>query len=336
MILFVYTRFPCSTKPKGEKQMLFTPVLKTKQSSEYHALSEAMIAIEETPNILPYIECIKSIDDKCVKKYIDLLGTKINCFIEPLESDVGKVLEGIDTYKANCTIVFRITKATSLEDIKTFILTTKQHDRHCGIKIDDADDRYFSIFQSLSDSDYLFIELGGTAYTSSDFLGDIINENLTCKIIIHSNERAQYLRGEDFKDLAFNDKANFNFSVIDAIKAGSFVFDGFGSRCTAKDDNTEEVKRAKKVYGVFLIYDYSNNNIYSVRSNNKDHISRIYNEVRDKIEDNMTLLDSLFFNHSPIAKKTLDRYLALEKTSSSRFITISIIRYIEEIAYNLV
>ena len=86
---------------------------------------------------------------------------------------------------------------------------------------------------------------------------------------------------------------------------------------------------------MFLIYDYLHNNIFSVRSENKDHISRIYNEVREIVEANRPSLDSLFFEGSPIAKKTLDIYLALPRTSSSRFITISIIRYIEEIAYNL-
>ena len=316
--------------------MLFTPILKTKQSSEYHALEELMALIENTASIRPYIECIKTIDDKCVQKYLDLLNDGVDYFLEPLASDIETLLLNLESYHPNCTIVFRITNETSLIDIEAFVNAHKKCGKKYGLKIDDADDRYLSYFKKMDDNDCLFIELGGTAYNSSSFLDDILDEQLKCKIIIHSNERAQYLRGEDFKNLAYNDKANFNFSVIDAIKASAFSFEGFGSRCTAKDENSEEVKIAKEVYGVFLIYDYDNNNIYTVKSDSKDHISRIYNEVRDKTIANRMLLDSLFFNYSPVAKKTLDNYLALSKTSSSRFITISIIRYIEEIARNLV
>ena len=315
--------------------MLFTPILKTKQSSEYHAIEAAKEIFKAKPFVRPYIECIKEIDERGVQKYIELLD---DCFyfLEPSQSDIPSVLSNINSYPANCTVVLRINDNTAPADVESFIFANKINNRRCALKINNSDDRYVRYIKRLTNDDYLFVELGGTAYSSSSFLDDLLSENLDCKIIIHSNERDQYLRGEDFANYAFNKKANFNFSIIDAIKAKTFAFDGFGSRCTTKDDNTEDVKKATPIYGVFLIYDYNNNNIFSVKSSYKDYIARIYYDVRNLVNKNMVSLDLMFFSHSPITKKILDFYMGLEKTSCNKFITISIVRYIEEIANNLV
>lgn len=315
--------------------MLFTPILKTKQSSEYNALEATMDIFKSNCYVRPYIECIKEINERRVQKYISLLDDCLY-FLEPLQSDITSVLSNIGSYSTNCTIVLRINDKTTVADVDSFISANKASERNCALKINDSDDRYMSFIKQLTKEDFLFIELGGTAYSSSSFLDDLLSEKLNCKIIIHSNERAQYLRGEDFNNYSFNKKANFNFSIVDAIKTNSFAFDGFGSRCTTKDDNTEDVKKATPIYGVFLIYDYNNNNIFSVKSRYKDYIGRIYNDVRDLVSKNMVSLDLMFFSHSPRAKKVLDVYMGLEKTSCNKFITVSIIRYIEEITNNLV
>lgn len=314
--------------------MIFTPILKTKTTSEYKALIESDALIKQNANIIPYIECIKKYDDRCVEKYINLFGDK-SFFLEPLQHDMETILDKIDIVRPNEILVFRVDRLTTLDELKNFINANRSAQRRFGIKINDADNRFLSVFKELGVDAFLFVELGGTAYTASSFLEDIMDEDLKCLIIIHSNEREQYLRGEDFNDFSYNDKDNFNFSIIDSIKSGTFLFNGFGSRCSTKDDNTEDVKRAKAVFGVFLIYSYRENNFFSIKSNDKKHISKVYYDVRDKVMSKLSLLNSTFFDDTKISKKVLKDYLDAQKISCSKFITVSIIRYIEEIASNL-
>ena len=314
--------------------MIFTPILKTKQSSEYHALCEMLTIIKSKQNIIPYIESIKSISNKCVLKYIDILRDT-TLFFEPIESDVQTVLDCIDSFPLSCILVLRVRTNTTLEEINNFIDKNNKSNRIFGIKIDDADIRYFDFAGKMTNPNYLFVELNGTSYISSSFLDDLKADKPNCNVIIHSNEREHYVKGKDFKDHDFNLRPNFNFSIVESIKNGTFSFDGFGSRCSAKNDNTEDVKIARQVTGVFLIYDFNENNFYTIKSDEEGTISFTYYKLKEKLIREKPFIDSLFLNNTPIAKQVLTNYLTLEKFSCLKLITVSIVRYIEEIIYNL-
>ena len=317
------------------KNLIFTPILKTKRSSEFNALKEVRSLLDKHTDLFPYIECIKSISQRDVTKYLNLLENDI-FFFEPLDNDIPVVLSNIDNYKSNAIISYRVINKTTTKIIEDFIQINRSHNRTFGIKLDDADDRFIPTLKMLNENEYLFIELNGTAYDSSSFLESLLLEHLNCKIIIHSNERSHQLKGSDFASYGFNGKTRFNLSIIEAIKHGIFEFDGFGSRCSAKNDNTEDVKRfAPSVYGAFLTYDYKQNEFFSIKSDSSAHISSVYRQVREKINKKKVDIDARFYNNTPIAKLVLEKGLAASTFSSSKSITISIVRYIEEICNNL-
>ena len=317
------------------KKILFTPILKTKRSSEYNALKELENLLKMNSNINPYIECIKSLSHKDVVKYLKVLESNI-FFVEPLEQDIPYFESNISIFKSNCLFCYRASNKTTIKELENFIKINRKYNKSFGIKIDDADERFMRLIETLNENEYLFVELNGTAYSSSSFLESLLTEKLQCKIIIHSNERSQYLKGSDFADYDYNGAKRFNFTIIDAIKGGFFAFDGFGSRCTTKNDNTEEVKRKNpSIFGVFIIYDYSKNEFFSIKSATADYIGRVYHQVKDIISKNKVDIDTRFFNHTLIAKNVLDTYLGTPTFSSSKAITISIVRYIEEVSNNL-
>lgn len=322
------------TNMLNKNSLLFTPILKTKRTSEYNALKELSPLISNNETIVPYIECIKNFSENDVQKYIkQLSGCRF--FVEPQPEDVNQVLNNLASIPGGCILSLRVLTSTNLNELELFINTCRRNNKHFAIKIYDADDRFISNIKTMSDEDYLFVEIGGNPYSSSSFLDDLRDCNLKCNIIIHSNEREQYLKGEDFMDGGYNECSNFNFSIINAIKDGSFAFDGFGSRCGTKNDTTEDVKMSRAVYGVFLVFDYEENNFYSLRSTEKEHISKVYNSFKEKIKDNLAFLELRFFNKTNISRDVLEKYISAAKFSASKAITITIIRYIEEVTNNL-
>lgn len=315
--------------------LIFTPILKTKRVSEYHALEE-IIPLLADGNILPYIEGIKEFTHSNVRKYISLLD-KYNSiyFYEPKRDELLNIYKSNAT-SSNCILSMFLYDDIAESEVEDFINYMHASQRRCAIKLKDGDDRFLPLLHTLTAKDYLIIELGGTSYYSSSFISDIKDIGLNSKIIIHSNERFQNLRGKDFEYYDYNNPAKFNFSVIDSIKNSAFNYDGFGSRCSAKNDLIEENKLGEiKVKGVFLIYDYQKNNFFSIQSDKEDIVARIYNDVKNRITINRADLDARFFNATPISKNLLDKYLSASKFSSSKVISVAIVRYIEEINKNI-
>ena len=317
-------------------ELIFTPIFKTKAHSEYNALKILEGILLQEKYVVPYIEAIKDFDNRNILKYISFFKDNGKAFIfEPISSDIEKLTNNNSLLPTNCILSMRITKTTEKPDVKVFIDKCRANNRVFGLKIDNSDDRFMDILLDLKKDELLFIELNGTSLSSSTFLDDLLDLKLACIIIIHSNERFQYLRGDDFNDDAFNNKNNFNTSIIDSIKEKEFKFIGFGSRCSAKDDNTEDIKRSNEVRGVFLIYCFKQNNFYSLISKEKNHISKVYTDFLPKLASHQFDLESKFFNYTPLSKVEFDKCTKKTKLTSNSLITVSIIRYIEEILNNL-
>ena len=320
----------------NNNKSFFTPIFKTKAHSEYNALKILESSLLREENVIPYIEAIKSYNDKNVAKYISFFKDNGKPFIfEPISADVEELKKDESLLPNNCILCMRVTKASSKADVNDFINECRSSDRAFGLKIDNSDDRFIDLLSGLKQDELLFVELNGTSLSASDFLDDLLDYKLYCPIIVHSNERFQYLRGDDFKDDAFNDKNNFNTSIIDSIKEDKFKFAGFGSRCSAKNDNTEDIKRSASVRGVFLIYCFEQNNYYSLISDEKNHISRVYTEFIPKLLTHQSDLESRFLNYTPLSKIEFNKCTSKPKLSSNALITVSIVRYIEEILSNL-
>ena len=257
--------------------LLFTPILKTKRESEITALKTIKPLLANNQLIIPYIECNKELKDKIVINYIDVLENN-TFFIEPIHRDIVKLIETSFVGNENLSIVYKIVEDSTKKEIIDFIKYHRKANKKVYIKIADGDSRFLDELQNLLPTDILFIDIRGNNYTSvrDTFIGDISKTGTKCRIIIHSNERSEIIPGKMFADYNYNPEAFFNLSVINAIKSGQFTFDGFGSRCAAKDDNTEDIRRSNKAVGYLLIFDYDKNNFFSVISDGADHVSRIY------------------------------------------------------------
>lgn len=311
---------------------IFCPLLKTKRVSEKNAVLALKETIEKRDDVIPYFELIQDSTDSVAIKYLTIFD-KSSFFAEPKNNDELASLFAYDYLIP----VFNVTTQTKPSEINEFITTGHNNSRPIGIRIVDSDVRFFGLVNRLLlTNDYLFIDIDKNDYKASSFLLIVNKLVKVYKTIIISNERSISYSGKEFSkyDESFPTDKLFNVSVISSIKDGSFGFDGFGSYCAAKNDLTEEIKIAVTVFGYFLIFDFKQNNFFVSSTEDSEHISKVYNNLIDKIystgSDVLTLVSS-----TPISKGMLDDAYAACKLSCPRKITIEITHYIEEIIKQL-
>ena len=308
---------------------IFVPVFKTKRSSEKNAIEKTSSLILGKDDIIPYLEAIKSISEPVIKKYIDLMGDN-RFFIEPLSKEE---LNALFDYGAAIP-VYLINRDTKDEEIDDFVKKSEQLNRSIAFKISDSDSLHAHRLEPLlKEKDFLIINLGNNDYGSSLFLSSIkVFYNFKCQIIILSNERSVSASGSDLNknyNNKYSDNVFFNHSVIEAIKSGSFNFDGFASYCGAKNDLTEDVKISKEIFGYLISFNYDKNAFYIVTSDTRNHITRVYNDLLSIISGDREIIS--IYSRTPISNDLLQEHLLTRKLSCQKKITIEIVHYIEEI-----
>lgn len=311
---------------------IFCPVLKTKRVSEKNALIALKPLLETNKDVIPYLELLKDEDIDRTNKYVDVLD-KIPFFIEPVSSNKAS---GLLSYPLAIP-VFSVNKSTNTADLYSFIACCHQDDRSAAVKINCYNSKdAIDLLNRLNEKDYLFIDIDRNEYSSVSLLKIIRIIPRKCKIIINSNERNVAYSGRDFSKYndSFPKDVLFNTTLIQAIKDGSFAFDGFGSYCAAKNDLTEEIQIANTVYGYLLVYNYEQNNFYIVTTNGSDHITRIYKTLVEEIYSGSKTVLS-YLSTTPRSKDMLEEAHLLKKLSCPKKITIEITHYIEEIINNL-
>lgn len=313
--------------------MKFIPILKTKRGDQNSIVEKVLCIFERNREIIPYIEVI-TIDSKRINDYKTKLEN-INYFIE---------YPSLAQYENHCsTNIIEVYKPkyfiNDYSEIPLLIKEKHLYNRHIAFRINDGEKgMYNSLIKYLDEGDYIFIDIGNEEYPTR-FTNDILieNRNKKCNVIIISDERDKGIRGEDFKFFGYNsttDLRGLNYTVIEAIKAQSYPFEGFASYCSAKNDTTEG-GGGNPVYGVFLIYNYDENQFFSVRSLNSNNIGVVYEDVNDHVKLEMTTIDALF-DVQNISKKFLHDYILHPKNKqASKYKAISVIHYIETIDYYL-
>lgn len=313
---------------------IFVPVLKTKRVSEKNALKHLIPSFDARNDIIPYLEIIKKFKEPDVKTYKDYLGNR-QYFAETLNEK-----ETDELFSIPSAIPVLNTKKISLSELTNYVGKAHDSQRAIAIRMIDGDVKSWQAANTLLKAgDFLFIDIDTSKLDSSFFLKMVGNRERVFRIVILSNERSVSLAGRNLIKFDLNDLSNssVNVSVIEAIKNGTFQFDGFASYCAAKNDLTEEIKKmgAVNVNGYMLIYSYDNNAFGAIVSDVKDHISVSYRELLPKIKKNMTNFIDPRFAKTPISKRLIDEAVIEGKLSCQKTITIMIVHYIEEIMNNL-
>lgn len=327
-------------------KVTFIPIFKTKRTAEFRALNTCLSLFNEMN--IPYLEVIHFLGEsrESGTKFLDSVKS-ISHFAQyirkqiPLPMYLDKTLDFVGN--KNRIISIQLNEADieqSKERIKTFI--SKLHNyQHCvaiRMAVVTSIGIISEIFGMLKNDDYLIIDYDTNDYNALLAYTSLISkEPHECRIVAFSNERPKKA-ARLYEDGDYN--YDFNTSVIDAIKKNSFLLDAFGSYCTAKNDLTEEVRRAQNVYGVFLIYSFQVNSFFSIKTDKGDHISRAYTPLKEKLQSKivqMSIRD--FFEKTALSRKMLSEILNKSNGKNVNcvdFLATSITHYIEEIHNNTI
>lgn len=321
---------------KGGANMLFVPILKTKQNAEKAAFEKLLPLFND--EIIPYIQIIKKLSSFSLfepfikdKKFFFEIHTGVDDFIKKYEEITNKY--------SNAIPVMQISKIPDKKSYSSYNDWFKLLNRPFGLLLCISEFGFIDhdYISNLTEDDYLFINIDDSPYDSLKTEIDEIKEICKAKIIIISQERKDNIAGRYFASYTYN-RAYFMSPVIDSIKLGLFEEDGFASYCTAKNNEEDTGGNGKPLTAAFLTYVFAENSIYVVTSEKDDIISRVYTSVRKRLTKSTpenAAFNSLYAS-TPISLNRLND--ELKKTKHSRavdFIEISIIHYVEEIKNNL-
>ena len=317
--------------------MLFIPIFKTKENAEPHVIDQTSRLFGDS--IIPYVELTKE-KSKVITALQDIRHFE-QVIRKKKGPDFNTVLsQTVPLLSKNNVIVVIHLKGKELADnidtIEGFIEQAHALDRHVGIRIESGTDlKEVTRIQSLLDhDDFLIIDIADQLYNSSIlYLRKICRGTDGCKVIVFCDERPAELKAASYASSGFN---NFSTSLIQSIKDGTFIGDGFGSYCSAKN-NLDEGQRnsATKTHAIFLIYRYQENSFFSMKSAERDHVSKVYSlHFKKYIEDNRSTWERFINGKTPLSYQNLQSFLGNDKRKGNavKYIEIGMIHYIEEIA----
>lgn len=306
--------------------MLFIPILKTKQNSETKALKEIICYFSDS--IIPYIEVIKSLDNKIVQNIFDILSGK-DYFLEVVQNATLNP----ESILPNQIPVINLSKVS---DIENTIYILKKYSKRIGLRIKTGFSpmKIASLQGMVSEDDYIFIDIGESKYESSIQYRKILSK-FGCKIIVITDEHKKEFTGSNYEKDSFTEL--FNTSVIAAIKNNTFNEEGFASYCSAKNNLTDNRPMgASGLYAVFFVYNFELNKFYTFKTSKKYHIGKAYSKLRSELaNDEKKKKIKELMKECPKSNEMINKLLMKEKATASAFIAISIVQYFEEISSNL-
>ncbi len=321
--------------------MIFVPILKTKDAAEPVAID--MVHHLFGNDIIPYIEITK--EDSAKSKVLDKVRTI--CHFEqiyrkqkskkndaPLSLVISRTIDLLNN--PNTTVALQLIGReleTEFGKIEELIDTSHKNKKSVGIRIDAGSniEKVNDLGEKLNSDDYLIIDISDQSYSSSRPYIKFVNQmNHSCKILVFCDERPSEIRSDAYAELGYN---SFHTSLVQAIKDSKFIGDGFGSYCSAKNDLYEGGNKNTKTHALFLIYDYAKNSFFSIKSKEKNHISIAYSGFKEFVKSKQDTWIKLINQNTPITYNMLmDFFNGPKKGNASRYISIGIVHYIEEIA----
>lgn len=320
--------------------MIFVPILKSKANAEPRVIEAFSHRFSNT--FIPYLQIIKN-DDKTssrVNKILRQIGTK-SAFVEldceiPNNDYINKIMS--NPFDKNNIIPVIPLKKIDMYDNFIFLNTIHNSAKSTAIKID-IDDiilhaaKVNKLASKLLKNDYIFVNIHDSAYLPLKSILATLKSTSSAKIIVIYQERIDKTMGKEYYDYAY-DTAHFKNDLIECIKNAKFDEDGFASYCTAKNVKNDPINVGNHAVGVLITYNGLNNKFYTVKSNGSGHISTIYtnlkNRINDKTFDKNKELWSLY-EKTPTSYHMLEEEMAKKGCKVTSFIKIGISHYIEQI-----
>lgn len=316
----------------------FVPIIKTKRNAEIPLLKETRSLLEEN-QIIPYIEFTKPHASlKTFVERIDGLFHFEELLFKDAAHDLNSTIDYFKTIPFKPYIIqsFRIRPDESIPDsLFEYLKERSENGGRSAIRINAGTPKETveAISSNITQADYIIIDLEDTEYNAAFPYLKMIRDKLNNKenIIVFSREIPNRVPGKEYPDREY-DRVLINTSLVTAAKDPAFPFMYFGTHASAKDDLTEEAFKAPNVFGKFLIFDITRNAYYCIKSDTPDHVARVYRQIKAKIDPEE--IEELFL-HTPRSRKMLEDYISnpTGKASSSGFMKVSILHYLEEIIW---
>lgn len=336
---------------------IFIPILKSKTRSEPVVLEKCHDLFSN--EVIPYIEFIarkpkdnnkktknrKNVNNKIKFFTRDILHFEEICRLKNKDNIDTIIVKTKDIKDDNAIPSIHIINENELneniENVIDFIQFEHNNKKNCSIRI--TGDIKFGenikkVIDLLTKDDFLIIDIGENSYISSEIALKYYfdYQNRKSKIIIFSEERPSKLTNKDLEADDYNKNIHsFNVSVIDSIKNDQFVYDGFGSYCSARND-INNGGSGKNVFAIFMLFNYLINDFFSYKSDTANNIHISYAQLKNKLQTKRKIAEDIL-KDTPLSddmfKKLID---TSEKPVAYKFITISIIHHIETIYNNLI
>ena len=319
----------------------YIPILKTKHVIERRILiNEPGIFLSNW--IIPYLEITKPYSGdgdryKTAPSMCDILKNTMH--FEELYPK-GTIPASLEDYKEipdnpNIILSLRLNKnewEKSKVEIAELIRTRKEKNLISAIRIVSGLDSTTlnEIHTILSERDWILVDIGENDYDATSFYMLKIQRLHHENTAVFSTERPSKISGEQYPNEEY-DNLLLNTSVIRKLKEGEYPFKAFGSYASLKNNLTEGA--ATTCYGVFLAYSLEKNMFYSLRTQNRDHISHIYGETKKQVasdlKDKNSELSKIITN--PRVMKYLEETLEKKNPRAVDFLTVSTMQYLTEI-----
>lgn len=322
-----------------KKNIIFTPILKTKTYAEPAAIESCLSIFSN--KIIPFLE-VKIIDNDGYKKSSSVLKNTVHFeqLLRKDDVDLNKCINyAVIKNEPNIIPTIHILIDDHLDIVRIRHLIEMCHFRkqRCAIRIQsglNVDDCIY-ICNQLEENDFFIIDIEENKYSSTKpYINDIAKFQLKPKILIFSTDRYSNISNRMYQECGYND--TYNSSVVDSIKNETFEEDGFGTYCTAKN-NLNETMNASKTNGIFILYNFEKNKIFSIRTATPEYTGIAYSNLKELIKSKPiynTVKKHLAY--TPLSNQMLDDFLQSSyKGTAAKYIGISITHYIEEINNNI-
>lgn len=329
--------------------MTYIPIIKTKQNVEQRILEKHLDLFTKN-RFIPYLEILnptKEASNKTITRCRDAIAC-IQHFEQYTETTLEKNLEQYKQYKQPQNHLYEDKTIFSLPlteknlisqktQIEQLIKSRQAEGKATAFRIASGTnlEEVRQLLAILNANDWLIIDLAEQDYSTAEFYLSSIAELKFDHTVIFSTERHKNIRNGDFSenDYDYATEEKINTSLLDMITSGQCPFSYFGTHMGLKDTKDNEIKRGSAgCSAIFLTYNHKINRFYVLVSEDKDFVGRIYNgKFKEKVRQDYTggNLKRLFIHDR--ASQALQEILQGSATAS-KFIYVSVLHYLEEIA----
>ncbi len=325
------------------KNFIFTPILKTKEG-ELLSLKTLKSILKKENFVIPYIRFIykKTSRKSGIDNFIEYLKEnniasflEINFDEEIRYRNTTDILSILNNYKGkNFILTFNLSK--SLKDdfdklIKPFL---NENNMKCGLILESGT-RFNNIneFEKyLKKFNYLFLDCKTNKFNSTKtYIESIGRLALNVNKIVLNEGRNKVTNSEFVKDPNSNMDQSYMKNIDSLI---SYGFSGLGDYTTVKNDENPNINMGGvKTIAYLLLYNFEEKKFFSWNTIEPQHLGKAYNELHEMMLNDLKIRNEVIdeLNNTPIALAQFESYLKSDKAKSTKYISLGITKYIEEV-----